>query len=142
MKKLWHFGPWLTRLVLLAVAVIFTVIGYKYLTDPVGATAPFKIHLGSAAAVTNMRVGFGAFPIAFALIALVCLLSEGRLLVGLYFVVATIGIVTAVRIFGLQVDGAAVETLKVLRPELVLLALSTISLFLEVGRQRALKENV
>lgn len=127
---------------LLAVTVIFTLIGFNFLTNPVGATAPFKIYLGSAAAVTNMRVGFGAFPIAFALIALVCLVSEGRLLVGLYFVVAIVGIVTAVRIVGLQIDGAAAETLKVLRPELVLLTLSTISLFLEKGRRRALRETV
>ena len=155
--------------------------GAKDLTDPVGATARFQITLGSAAAVTSMRVGFGAFPFGFAIIVVTCLVSTSRLLRGLAYVASVkvcnydtqalppvtgtharvrarstsrltgarrdaprahgrparssrrrpdssqttiIGTATAARVLGIVVDGAAPESLVLLRPEVVLLALS------------------
>src|SRR5689334_21546532 len=56
--------PWLGRFVLLAAIVIFTLIGIRYLADPVGAAGAFRTSFGSAAGVTSFRVGFGAFPLA------------------------------------------------------------------------------
>ncbi len=65
--------------------LLFTLIGAKYLTDPVRAATSVKISLGSVAAITSMRVGFGAFPLGFAIIVASCLVSKvppTRLLVG------------------------------------------------------------
>ena len=131
----WRVVPWLSRFVLLAATIIFSLIAVKYLTNPVATAAAFKISLGSPAAVTNMRVGFGAFPLGFALITLGCLVSARRHLAGLWFVMTIIGAATAGRILGIVVDGPAHESLAVLRPEMVLLTLSSVGLGLEV-RQR------
>ena len=136
MYRLWRFTPWLNRLILSAATLIFTLIGVKYITDPVRAAASFNISLGSAAAVTSMRVGFGAFPVGFAIIVASCLVSTSRLLLGLYFVVTIIGVATAARVLGIVVDGAAPESVFLLRPEVALLALSVIGVVLESARRR------
>jgi len=133
----WRFVPWLSRFVLLSATVIFSAIAVKYLADPVRTAAEFKISLGSAAAVTNMRVGFGALPLGFSLITLGCLISARRRLTGLWFIVTIFGVATAARILGIVVDGPARESLMVLRPEVVLLALSSVSLVLERRRREA-----
>ena len=136
MDNAWRFVPWLSRFVLFAAAVIFSLIAVKYLADPVGTAAAFKISLGSTAAVTNMRVGFGAFPLGFALVTLGCLVSARRHLTGLWFVMTIVGAVTAARLLGIVVDGPAHESLKVLRPEVVLLTLSSVGLVLESYRRK------
>ena len=136
MHRLWRFAPWLTRLILGAATLIFTLIGMKYIADPVRAAASFKISLGSAAAITSMRVGFGAFPLGFAVIVASCLVSTSRRLAGLYFVATIIGAATAARVMGIVVDGAAPESVLLLRPEVALLALSVIGVSLESGRRR------
>ena len=136
MYRLWRFTPWLNRLILSAATLIFTLIGVKYITDPVRAAASFKISLGSAAAITSMRVGFGAFPLGFAIIVASCLVSTSRQLRGLYFVATIIGVATAARVLGIMVDGAAPESVLLLRPEVALLALSVIGVVLESARRR------
>ena len=136
MHPLWRFTPWLTRLILGAATLIFMLIGVKYLTDPVRAAASFKISLGSAAAITSMRVGFGAFPLGFAIVLASCLVSTSRVLPGLYFVATILGAATAARVLGIVVDGAAPESVFLLRPELALLALAILGVWLESGRRR------
>jgi len=134
--RLCRFTPWLIRLILGAATLIFTLIGVKYITDPVRAAASFNISLGSAPAITSMRVGFGAFPVGFAIIVASCLVSTSRLLLGLYFVATIIGVATAARVLGIVVDGAAPESVVLLRPEVALLALSVVGVLLESGRRR------
>jgi hypothetical protein len=124
---------WLNRLLLLAATVLFTLIGVSCLINPVGKSNVFQITLGSAAAITNMRVGFGAFPLSFALIVFACLLSSDRILIGLSFLATVVGVTTGVRLLGAAVDGAAPETLMVLKPEVLLTLLSLIAI---VGERR------
>ncbi|SRR6266566_1985978 len=131
-----RFVLWLSRVVLFAATVIFSLIAVRYLANPVTTAAAFKISLGSAAAITNMRVGFGAFPLGFALITLVCLVSPRRHLTGLWFIMTIIGAATAGRLLGIVVDGPARESVMVLRPEVVLLTLSSVGFFLELRRRR------
>lgn len=128
---------WLSRFVLFAATVIFTGISVKYIGDPVATAAAFKITLGSPAAVTNMRVGFGAFPLGFAIITLSCLLSARRHATGLFFVLVIVGAATAARVLGIIVDGPAAESFKVLRPEVAMLVLSGTGLFLETRHRQA-----
>src|SRR5439155_1316314 len=92
-------------------------IGVLLVSGLLGAAASFKISLGSAAAITSMRVGFGAFPLGFAIVVASCLMSTSRLLPGLYFVATIIGVATAARVLGIVVDGAAPESVFLLRPE-------------------------
>jgi len=129
---------WLNRLLLLAATVLFTLIGASYLINPVSKSSVFQITLGSAAPITNMRVGFGAFPLSFALIVFACLLSSDRILIGLSFLATVVGVTTGVRLLGAAVDGAAPETLMGLKPEVLLTLLSLIAIVGERRRRRAL----
>jgi len=81
-----------------------------------------------------VRVGFGGFPLALSLILFGCLLSQKRLLTGLTVLATTVGVVTVARLVGIAIDGPAEEALKLLRVEIVLLALSVAAIFLERAR--------
>jgi hypothetical protein len=136
MKHLRHLTVWFDRFVLLAATLIFALIGSRYIADPVGAAATTDISLGSALAISTMRVGFGAFPLGCALVALTCLLSPRRLRTGLSFVAVIFGVALAVRIFAIVGDGTLRESLTLLSAEALLLTLSIVGLVVDIGQQR------
>jgi hypothetical protein len=127
---------WLGRIVLLVAAVLFTMIGFRGLFDPVGSSKAHEIVLGSPAGVTVARVGFGGFPLAFALVLLGCLVGGRRLATGLLILMVVAIVVTAARLLGLVLDGPAPFTLHVLKPELALVAASTTAFLFERRRRR------
>src|SRR6476646_5744121 len=98
---------WFGRIVLLVATLLFSLIALRNLLDPVGSGAPHGITFGSAAGVTVARVGFGGFPLAFAIILASCLAAQRRLLAGLGFLAVLAIVVTAVRVLGLVMDGPA-----------------------------------
>ena len=128
--------PTKDRFVLLAATLIFALIGSRYIADPVGAAATTDISLGSALAISTMRVGFGAFPLGCALVALTCVLSSSRLRTGLFFVAVIFGVALAVRILAIVSDGTLRESLSLLSAEALLLTLSIVGLVVDVGHQR------
>jgi hypothetical protein len=134
MSFFWRLAPWLTRLLLLAAAALFFLIGLKYLRAPVENAGADAIVLGSVMAISRVRVAFGAFPLSLSLILLGCLLSRKRVLGGLAVLATTIAVVTAARLLGIVLDGPAVEAIRLLRVEAVLLALSVAAIFLERAR--------
>jgi hypothetical protein len=136
MEIFWRFAPWLGRLILLVVAVLFTVLAWPALVDPVREAAAHGVSIGSAEALSRARIGFGAIPLASAIIAFLCLLRPGRVLTGLYFVLIWVGVITVVRIIGVATNGPSEFDVKVLRPEIVILALTSASIFIERGKQR------
>ena len=138
MKKLGSlsWAPWLTRLILLPPTIIFALIAFRYIANPAAAGATVGISLDSPLAHTIARVGFGAFPLAFAILTLACLLSTRRLLTGLSLVGTILGVALLVRIFGIFVDGTARESIGLVRAEAILLALTAVGLLLELARRR------
>jgi hypothetical protein len=138
MSLFWRAAPWLLRILLLLATVLFFLIGFRYLGDPVNKAAADSIVLGSVMAISRVRVGFGGFPLALSLILLGCLLSRKRLLTGVTVLATTVGVVTAARLVGIAIDGPAEEALKLLRVEIILLALSVAAIFLERARLRRL----
>jgi hypothetical protein len=136
MNTFWRLSPWLIRLLLFTVTALFTLISTRYLLDPVGKAAADAITLGTVMAVSRLRVAFGAFPLAFAVILMGCLVSTKRLLTGLVLLATMIGVVTAVRLAGIVIDGSEAEALKLLRVEAIVLTLSVVSIFIELGRRR------
>lgn len=136
MERVRRLAPWLTQFVLGAATLVFALIGWKYIADPVHTAATSGITLNSALAVTNMRASFGAFPLACAIIALTCLLFPRLHFTGLCFVATMIGVVMIVRIFGILIDGTASQSLMVLGAEAILLMLSLSGLFIEQGGRR------
>jgi hypothetical protein len=138
MSLFWRAAPWLLRILLLLATVLFFLIGFRYLGDPVNKAAADSIVLGSVMAISRVRVGFGGFPLALSLILLGCLLSRKRLLTGVTVLATTVGVVTAARLVGIAIDGPAEEALKLLRVEIILLTLSVAAIFLERARLRRL----
>jgi cytochrome b561 len=133
-----RLAPWFSRAVLVLAAFILTMIGVKFIANPVGSAAASGMTLESALAVTNMRASFGAFPLACAVFVVVCLLSSARRMAGLHFVIIVIGVVLLVRAFGIYQDGTLMESRKILAAEVVLMTLSIAGLALErLGRRQA-----
>jgi len=62
--------------------LLFSTIAVRYLVDPVAAGAPFRFPSDRPPAITIGRVGFGGFPLAVAVILVVCLVSVRRMLTG------------------------------------------------------------
>jgi uncharacterized protein DUF4345 len=127
---------WFNRLVLAAATLVMTMIAVRNLRDPIGATLPLGIALRSPSAATIVRVGFGGFPLGFAVALFGCLVSTRRLLTGLGFLAAVIGAATAARIQGLLLDGMTPYNLGLLRPEVAMLTLSALGIVLERWRRR------
>ena len=138
MTLFWRVAPWSARLLLALSAVLFFLIGFKYLGDPVDKAASDSIILGSVMAISRVRVGFGGFPLALSLILFGCLVSPGRLLSGLFVLATTVGVITAARLVGIAIDGPVEEAVRLLRVETVLLAFSVALIFVERARLRRL----
>jgi fucose permease len=126
---------WFNRLVLAAAAMVMTMIAIRHLRDPIGATLPLGIALQSASAVTIVRVGFGGFPLGFAVALLGCLTSTRRLIVGTSLVIAVVGGATVARVQGLVLDGVTAYNVGLLRPEVAILTLSVVAALLERRRR-------
>ncbi|HYL77398.1 MAG TPA: hypothetical protein VEU96_24505 [Bryobacteraceae bacterium] len=136
MKHFSRFAPWINRLVLAAATVIFTAIGLRYIADPVRASAATGVTLNSGLAETTTRIGFGAFPLAFAIFSFVCLLSRRRLLVGVSLVITVVTTAIAVRLFSIAADGMVPQSVRLFVPETAILLLSITGLLLEGARSR------
>jgi hypothetical protein len=116
--------PWVSRAVLVAAFIVLTLISRKFIGHPADAAAASGITLGSKLAVTTMRASFGAFPLGCALFVLLCLVASSLRATGLVFVSLIVGTALAVRIFGVVADGTFAESVHLLIPETILLALS------------------
>ncbi len=128
-------GLWLGRVVMVFMIFIFIMIGIRNLFTPVQANAIYKVTLGSPEAITNTRVGTGAFPLSLAIILVICVVSARRQLYGLIMVAIVDGLLTMARVYGAVVDGPATRTLQVMKPEIVVLVLSLVAITLEVRRR-------
>ncbi|GEM_PF-3286362 len=126
----------LRRAPLVMATVIFTMISFRYLSNPVRAAGAVGISFTSPSGITVARVGFAGFPLALAILAVSCLVSTRRLLAGLYMVFTVVAVVTAVRLLGIALDHSASESARLLAPEVVLLTLSVIAIRLESRRRR------
>jgi hypothetical protein len=125
---------WFARLVLGAATILLGTVALKLMIHPVESVADHGITLGTPDAVTAMRVSGGIF-LAVAIILVACLLAERRLLIGLAVLATIASVILAVRLAGLGIDGPGPFTLRVLKPEVVLVLLSTAAVWLERKRR-------
>jgi hypothetical protein len=136
MRSVQRFAPWINRLVLAGATLIFTMIGLRYISDPVRAAAATGATLNSALATTTTRIGFGAFPLGFAIFSFTCLISARRLVTGVSLVATIVSTAIFVRLFSIRIDGLVAESLRLFLPETVILLLSLSGLLLEAARNR------
>jgi hypothetical protein len=135
MITFWKFSPWLGRLIILAVASLFTMIGLKFVFDPQQAAADSGILIESGLGFTNTRAGFGGFPLGFAAILIFCLFSSRRLLAALSSIVTVAAVVLAVRLYGAAQDATFGQSAHLLIPETVLLIIALMGVVMESKRR-------
>jgi hypothetical protein len=133
--SLWNLSPWLSRLVILAVAGLFTMISIKFVLDPQHAAASSGITLDTAIGTTNTRAGFGGFPLGIAALLLFCLFSSRRMLAALASIATLAAVILAVRVYGAAQDGTFGQSAHLLIPETVILAVSLLAALMETRRR-------
>ena len=136
MSSLKRFAPWVDRIVLAFVSLLFTVIGLRGIFNP-NAVFGGGATLNSAFAHTVTRVGFGAFPLSVAVFTAWCLSSRSRYRVGVTLAAILLIVVIGVRAFSIALDGAAPESVRLFAPETVALVLALAGLALEPAAPRA-----
>lgn len=136
MTRLLGFAQWINRLVLLAAALIFAAIGLRYIANPAGASAATGVVLTSALASAVTRIGFGAFPLGFAIFNVTCLFSRTRARTGVGLVLTVVITAIAVRLFSVATDGPVAESVRLFIPEGAMLVLAVVGLSLESAARR------
>lgn len=126
---------WFSRVVLGLAGLLLVRIGVGLLLDPVHAVTEQGIALPSPSAITSMRALGGGFA-GVGLLLLVSLPVARWIRSGLVLLLTFAGALTAGRLVGLVIDGPAPFTLKVLKPEIVLVALSILALLTTFRRPR------
>jgi hypothetical protein len=138
MNALWKMSPWFGRLIVLAVAGLFTMISLKFVLDPQHAAASAGITIAPGIGTTNTRAGFGGFPLGFAAILLFCLFSPRRLLAALSSIATVAAVILAVRLFGAARDATFAGSAHLLIPEALIFIVSLLAAAIEAGRRRHL----
>jgi hypothetical protein len=133
---MYRHSVWLNRLVMGFAILVFTLIAARYIGDPVRTEAPHKIVLGSPEAMTNTRVSGGVF-LAMALVLAGSVIARERHRAALLLLAIFSAVLTAVRLFGLIVDGPAPFTLRVLKPEIAVTVLAALAYALERRGRRS-----
>jgi hypothetical protein len=125
---------WFERIVLAGATFVMAMIAWRNLHDPVGATQSLDIVLRSPSAATIARVGLGGFPLGFAIALGGCAISAQRLMTGMWLLLTVVGAVMMARVVGLLFDGVTPYNLRLLAPEVVMVALSVVGVGLERRR--------
>ena len=121
---------WIGRTTLTLAAILFILIGSKYVMAPGSAAAQSGLAFTSLVGQTNMRAGVGGFALGCAIITLVCLVSPSRLRAGLWFVAGMVAPVLLVRLYGVVADGTFAASLRIVVAEMILLVLAASALVL------------
>ena len=135
MSNFWKFSPWLSRLIILAVASLFTMISLKFVFNPQQAAANSGIIIQPGLGFTNTRAGFGGFPLGFAAILVFCLFSARRLLAALSSIATVATVILAVRLYGAAQDATFGLSAHLLIPETVLLIIALLGVVMETRRR-------
>jgi hypothetical protein len=135
MTNFWKVAPWLSRLIILVVVGLFTMISLKFVFDPQQAAANSGIIIQSSVGYTNTRAGFGGFPLGFAAILVFCLFSSRRLLAALWSIATVAAVILAVRLYGAAQDGTFSQSAHILIPETVLLVIALLGAVMETKRR-------
>ena len=131
----WKFAPWLGRVIILAVALLYAMIGLRFVLDPQTALTHSGIAAAAGPGFTNTRTGFGGLPLCFALILFFCLFSRRRLLAGLGAIAAVMAVVLTVRAYAVGQDGTFAQNSPLFMLEGTILAIALAGLLVETRRR-------
>ena len=124
-----------TRVPMIALSFVLTMIALRYLLHPIEAASAAGITFTSPGGITVARVGFAGFPLGFAAFFLSCLISQKRLLSGLNTELSLLTIMIGVRLISMATLHS-LATAKLLAPEAVMAVLCVFAIRLELNRRR------
>jgi hypothetical protein len=118
------------------VTFIFTLVGFRYLSDLVRAAAAVGTFLQSPGDIIVARVGFAGFPLSFAILAFASPISKRWLLRVLYMPLTVVRVLITVRVFGILLDHSKSESARLLVTESIPKILSNIAIRLGSASRR------
>jgi hypothetical protein len=126
-------ASWLSRIVMIPPTLIMILIGVRYIGNPIHAASPTGVTLSTPEALTDTRV-VGALALTVAFVIATSILSPPRLRMGHVTVIALMGFILAVRMFGFAEDGTTLamgdQRVKTIG-EMVFLTLNTLGFILQ-----------
>lgn len=131
-------APWLSRIVMGPPVLIMILIAVRCISDPIHAVAATGVTLSTPEALTDMRV-IGGLALTIALVIASSIPSLKRLRGGHLTIIALMGLVLAVRLFGFAHDGTtlAMGDQKVkLTGEILFLTLNTLGFIFQTYLRR------
>jgi hypothetical protein len=134
MNTFWKAAPWISKVIVLISTAIYVMISIDPLLHPAANAATQGIAFTSALGATLFRVSFAGFPLGCAAFLAYCLASNRRTLTGLTFSALSLGMLLAVRIYGMEVDSTVQQSMPLVIPEVILVALTLAGIALEKRR--------
>jgi hypothetical protein len=131
MNRIKRISPYLARGVLLFACALFTDLGVRSVFFPAYAAARNQMVLQAPFAVTAQQVGFGAFPLAAAILLLISLIRRETLVAGLTMVAVFVLTALLVRLYAISAHGIAPQDMRPLVAESILSLVSFSALYLE-----------
>jgi hypothetical protein len=122
MLRTWR--NWTPRLVLLAVSLLYLMIGTKFVLSPEPSAAVSGLAVAAPVGRTTLRAAMGGFPLGIALSLMFCALSAARTVAGLRLAAAVTATVLAIRLVGAATDHTLSESARLLAPETVVVVLT------------------
>ncbi len=139
MNTLWKAAPWISKIIVLMSAAVFIMIAVEPLAHPAANAAGQGIAFTSPLGPTVFRVSFAGFPLGCAAFLAYCLLSSRRTLTGLIFSALVLGILLLVRIYGMEIDSTVQQSMPLVKPEIVLVAITLAGIAIEMWRRSYLQ---
>lgn len=133
MSKFSKAAPWISKVIVLLCTLLFLAISVQPLAHPAASAAEQGLAFTSSLGPTIFRVAFAGFPLGCAAFLLYCLLSNRRTLSGLIFSTLILGLVLAVRIYGMEIDASFEQSMPLIKAEIVLVAITLAGIALESG---------
>ena len=133
MNLLWKAAPWINKVLVLMSAAIFIMIAVEPLIHPAANAAAQGIAFTSSVGPTVFRVSFAGFPLGCAAFLAYCLLSSRRTLIGLIFSALVLGTLLLVRIYGMEIDSTVQQSMPLVKPEIILVAITLAGIAVEMG---------
>lgn len=135
MDTFWKAAPWISKIILLLPIAIFLAISLEPIIHAAAAAAVEGFAFTSSLGPTVFRVHFAGFPLGCAAFLAYCLLSSRRTLTGLTCATLVAVIIVAVRIYGVEVDSSAQQSMSLVKHELVLVSILLVGLAIETGQR-------
>jgi len=132
----WPMTSWMSRMFLAPPTLIFTLISFRFITNPMHAVAKTGVVLSQPEAITDTRV-IGAISLTLVAFMVSAIFSKTRFRMGHLVVIITMGLALVVRFYGFAADGTTLamgDQLQKTIGEGLFLVLNSVGLIVQTKR--------